>query len=101
MASDPSKLLLNNKNRRCMEMVSLILVTLVVNNKARTLLPHRTTIPDMVVKPNSSKTTNMETMLVVDLATSKAVQTTTVIHLVHNKRREVMLSKAWLSSELF
>jgi len=61
---------------------------------------NRNKILDMVVRP-SSKTTNLEIMLV-DLVTSRAVQTT-IIHSADSKiqTREVMLSKASISSDLF
>lgn len=95
VASDLSNLPLLSKKREYSKMVLLILITLADNNS-------RTRIPDMVVKPSSK--TNMEIMLVgMGLVTSRAVQTTTIIHLVDSKTqtREVMLSKGSISFDLF
>ena len=95
VASDLSNLPLHSKKREYSKMVLLILITLADNNS-------RTRIPDMVVKPSSK--TNMEIMLVgMGLVTSRAVQTTTIIHLVDSKTqtREVMLSKGSISFDLF
>jgi len=95
VASDLSNLPLLSKKREYSKMVLLILITLADNNS-------RTRIPDMVVKPSSK--TNLEIMLVgMGLVTSRAVQTTTIIHLVDSKTqtREVMLSKGSISFDLF